>query len=86
MIRIKFIGQNTRYIGEAASYDDAYKIMAKFIRNAERSNNFQWYYTRVIPNEEELRIRFDVGSHTEFFDFEFNNAKDFDIVCQQIGF
>ena len=84
MIKIKFIGDNTRYIGEANTYDEAYRIMAKFIKDAEKTNGFHWYYTRVIFIDEEMKIHFDVGSHSEFFDFEFKDPYHYKDVCKRL--
>lgn len=52
---------NERIIANINSVDDTFKEMKKFMNE----HNFNSYYTRGW--EENGRIKFDVGSHTEFF-------------------
>ena len=50
-----------REIGIAETNEDIFKIINKFLDD----HNFKSYYTRVW--EENGRLCYDVGSHTEFF-------------------
>lgn len=44
---------------------EAWDAIRKFLR----ARNFKSYYTRVWDPEPGVRRRYDVGSHTEFFDW-----------------
>lgn len=50
-----------RVIAEPLNVEEVSKEIKKFIDD----HNFKSYYTRVL--EEDGRLKFDVGSHTEFF-------------------
>ena len=66
MFHLYFDGDNSRKLGDFDSYGDAYDFMSNFLHEAEKNNNFHWWYTRVTINQNERRIDFDVSSHTEF--------------------
>lgn len=85
MIKVKFVGKNSRYIGEAKTYDEAYQIMADFIHEAEKNNGFHWFYTRIMAYADKQTIHFDVSSHSEFFDFEFKDKYHFMDTCKALG-
>ena len=53
-----------RVIAEPSNVEEVSKEIKKFIDD----HNFKSYYTRVW--EENGRLKFDVGSHTEFFYLE----------------
>lgn len=53
--------ERKRIIAFPKSIDDAHREMKKFMDE----RNFKSYYTRVWKEDEMLK--FDVGSHTEFF-------------------
>lgn len=53
-----------RVIAEVKDIDECFKEINKFLDE----HNFKSYYTRV--REEDGRLEFDVGSHTEFFYLE----------------
>ena len=53
-----------RLIAEPANREEVNKEINKFLED----HNFKSYYTRVL--EENGRLIFDVGSHTEFFILE----------------
>lgn len=62
---MKLIFKNSRgkerVIAEPTNGDEIFKEINKFLDD----HNFKSYYTRVW--EENGRLKFDVGSHTEFF-------------------
>ena len=62
---MKLIFQNSRgkerVIAEPSSKEEVVKEIDKFLDE----HNFKSYYTRIC--EENGRLEFDVGSHTEFF-------------------
>ena len=66
--KVKLIFQNSRgeerVIAEPSNREEVNKEINKFLDD----NNFKSYYTRVW--EENGRLVFDVGSHTEFFILE----------------
>ena len=77
---MKLIFKNSRgkerVIAEPTNGDEIFKEINKFLDD----HNFKSYYTRVW--EENGRLKFDVGSHTEFFYVEgitfdeYKNKKD----------
>ena len=62
---MKLIFKNSRgkerVIAEPSTAEEIFKEINKFLDD----HNFKSYYTRVW--EEDGRLKFDVGSHTEFF-------------------
>ena len=59
-----------RVIAEPSNREDVIKEINKFLDNY----NYKSYYTRVW--EEDDRLVFDVGSHTEFFILEGMNFEE----------
>lgn len=72
---MKLIFQNNRgqerVIAEPSNIEECYKEINKFLDD----HNFKSYYTRVW--EENGRLAFDVGSHTEFFYLEDMTFEEF---------
>ena len=61
----------TREIARPETIEEAHKEMKKFMND----RNFKSYYTRVW--EESGMLKFDVGSHTEFFYLDGINFDDY---------
>ena len=65
---MKLIFQNScgeeRVIAEPTNKEEVHKEIKKFLDE----HNFKSYYTRIW--EENGRLKYDVGSHTEFFILE----------------
>ena len=65
---MKLIFQNSRgeerVIAEPMNKEEVHKEIKKFLDE----HNFKSYYTRIW--EENGRLKYDVGSHTEFFFLE----------------
>ena len=65
---MKLIFQNSRgeerVIAEPQNREEVHKEIKKFLDE----HNFKSYYTRIW--EENGRLKYDVGSHTEFFFLE----------------
>ena len=72
--KVKLIFQNSRgeerVIAEPSNREEVNKEINKFLDD----HNFKSYYTRVW--EENGRLIFDVGSHTEFFILEGMSFKE----------
>ena len=72
--KVKLIFQNSRgeerIIAEPSNREEVNKEINKFLDD----HNFKSYYTRVW--EENGRLIFDVGSHTEFFILEGMSFKE----------
>lgn len=68
MIKIRLIFQNSKYeervIAEITNIEEVSKEINKFLKD----HNFKSYYTRVCCEND--RLKFDVGSHSEFFYLE----------------
>ena len=84
MIDVYFLGENSRSLGRAMSYDLAYKILHDFVRNAEKNNGFKWHYTRIIQHPDLRVLEFDVGSHVEFIEFRFDTQQEYDKAVEQL--
>lgn len=65
-----------RVIAYPASVSDAHKEMKKFMKE----RNFKSYYARVW--EEDGMLKFDVGSHSEFF---FLDGISFDKYSKEVN-
>lgn len=65
---MRLIFQNSKHeervVDEIANIEEVSKEINKFLKD----HNFKSYYTRVW--EENGRLKFDVGSHSEFFYLE----------------
>lgn len=72
---MKLIFQNSEYeervIANPSNIEEVTKEINKFLDD----HNFKSYYTRVW--EENGRLKFDVGSHTEFFYLEGITFKEY---------
>lgn len=85
MIDVYFIGENSRSLGRAMTYDLAYKILHDFVRNAEKNNGFKWHYTRIIQHKDLRVLEFDVGSHVEFIEFRFDTQQEYDKAVEYLA-
>lgn len=52
---------STVKIGQCCNYDDAWEVIAQFLRE----KRYSYYYIRTWMHDDEKW--YDVGSHTEFF-------------------
>lgn len=67
-----------RVIAEPSNVEEVSKEIKKFIDD----HNFKSYYTRVW--EENGRLKFDVGSHTEFFYLEGMTFKEYSKASKSV--
>lgn len=79
-MKLYFRGSNgkERVIAEPSNVDEVSKEIKKFIND----HNFKSYYTRVW--EENGRLKFDVGSHTEFFYLEDINFEEYSKASKSV--